>query len=69
MIRSLARKILLVAVVFAITYFINFILIFSGNPDYWGTFTPLVVTIVAFIVGMLILILGTQPPGKKEALT
>jgi hypothetical protein len=60
MIRGIARKILLISVVFLISYALNFIFVFTGqNP--WGNYTGIVITIIAFVLGFLIVFLGTKP--------
>ena len=64
MIGEVARKILLISIVFLISYALNFIFVFSGQPSPWGQYTGIIITIIAFVLGFLILTFGTKPATK-----
>lgn len=60
-VRGFFQKIILIAVTFCVSYVVNAFLIFSHQPQPFGEYTGLGVTIIAFLVSIVILVFG----GKK----
>jgi len=58
--RGLARKIMLIALIFFISYIINICLIFSNQPLPWGSYTAFIITAIACIIAFLILLVGRE---------
>ena len=57
---GIARKILLIALIFFISYLINIFLVFSNQPQPWGEYTGFIITGIACILGFIILLLGRE---------
>ena len=60
-VRGFFGKIIVIALTFCVSYFINFYLIFSHNQNVWGTYTTVIVTTIAFIVAA-----ATAFAGRKK---
>ena len=58
--KGLMQKIMLIALVFFISYVFNIYLVFSNQPQMWGEYTGLIVTAIAFVLAFIILFIGRE---------
>ena len=58
--KGLMQKIMLIALVFSISYVINICLIFSNQPQMWGEYTGFIITVIAFVIAFIILFIGRE---------
>jgi len=64
MVRKYLHSLLIIAVTFFISYVVNMILLFTNQPQPWGQYTSIMVTIIAFIIAIIVIWLGKSSEKK-----